>query len=290
MYNYGYPYNRKGGKALGAGGVSPFQILVKSDNTGASTDTQFTIPTNGGETYDYNVEWYEDGNEGNSGSSSGETGDATIEFGSAGNYVVKITGDFPQIYFNNGGDKAKLLEVQQWGGIAWLSLENSFWGCSNMNLTATDTPDLSSVTSARLCFAICGSFTGNSSVGSWDVSNIQNMNNFFSYSPFNQDISGWDIGSVTDMNSMFRSNASFDQDLSSWDFSNVTNMGLFLQGGSLSTVNYDALLVQLESTNQNNSVSIHGGSSTYTSGGAGETARTALINDHSWTFTDGGAV
>jgi hypothetical protein len=31
-----------------------------------------------------------------------------------GTYTVSIRGDFPRIYFNNGGDRQKLLDIVQW--------------------------------------------------------------------------------------------------------------------------------------------------------------------------------
>ena len=108
------------------GGAAPsdpdFTMLVKTDNAGTSASDQFTIPTTG-TGYNYDVDW------GDGTTSTGVTGSTTHTFPSAGNYVVKISGAFPRIYFNNGGDKAKLLEVQNWGNIAWSSMERAFFGC-----------------------------------------------------------------------------------------------------------------------------------------------------------------
>jgi len=94
---------------------------------------------------------------------------------------------------------------------------------------------------------------------------------------------------LTNISAMLQ-NTSFDQDISAWDVSQLTTATNFLAGCTLSTVNYDALLIAWEAQSVQNNVTIHFGSSQYTSGGASETARTNLINDHSWSITDGGSV
>jgi len=245
MYTYGNMYLINsysfGG---GAAPVSPdFTMLVKTDNAGTSASDQFTIPTTGGG-YNYDVDW------GDGTTSTGVTGSTTHTFPSAGNYTVKISGAFPRIYFNNGGDKAKLLEVQNWGNIAWTSMERAFYGCSNMDVTATDVPDLSSVTNMFVMFFGASSLVGNSSFDNWDVSSVTNMRYIFNgassfnqplnwdvssvtnmeymlfgASSFNQDIGSWDVSSVTNMQNMFYGATSFNQDISSWNVSSVTNMG-----------------------------------------------------------------
>jgi len=65
--------------------------------------------------------------------------------------------------------------------------------------------------------------TFNQDIGSWDVSNVTDMNNMFASTPFNQDISSWDVGNVKNMESMFL-NSSFNQPIGEWDVSNVTSM------------------------------------------------------------------
>ena len=72
-------------------------------------------------------------------------------------------------------------------------------------------------------------FAFNQNIGSWDVSNVTNMEQMFYFATtFNQDISSWDVSNVTDMNNMFYKATAFNQDLSSWDVSSVTNMDRML--------------------------------------------------------------
>lgn len=237
-------------------GFRPFIMSVKTDNAGTSTSTQFTIPTFGAG-YNYRVEY--DGN-----ILLNQTGNVTLEFGVAGTYDVKIYGDFPQIYFNNTGDKSKLVDIKQWGSIAWSSMQGAFWGCNSLTaVTATDAPDLSNVTVMSNMFRSCSSLT-------------------------TLDVSNWNVSSVINMSNMFRQCTSLTAlDVSLWNVVLVTNFTDFLLSTTLDTPSYDAMLIQFEATNQNNVLSFHGGNSRHTAGSAAATARAALIADHSWTITDG---
>jgi surface protein len=145
-------------------------------------------------------------------------------YASAGNYVIKVSVGLERILFNNGGDRLKLLEIQNWGDIVWgASQEGAFWGCSNMQLTATDAPNLSGVTSMLTYFRNCTIFNGN--IGNWDVSSVADMTRmFFNAAAFNQDIGSWDVSSVTNMSFMFSGAAAFNQDIGSWDVSSVNTM------------------------------------------------------------------
>ncbi|MEQ9231153.1 MAG: hypothetical protein RIF46_10760, partial [Cyclobacteriaceae bacterium] len=112
-----------------------FVTTWKTDNTGPSEDNQIMIPVKSGHTYDYTVYW------GDGTVDENVTGAITHTYPEAGTYSVAISGDFPAIYFNNAGDKEKLLSIDNWGDIAWESMVSAFRGCSNMTLTATDAPD-----------------------------------------------------------------------------------------------------------------------------------------------------
>lgn len=99
-----------------------------------------TIPTTG-TSYNYDVDWENDGVF----DDIGLTGNASHIYTTAGTYTVAIRGSFPRIYFNNSGDKDKIMSVEQWGNIAWSSMEGAFYGCNNLVINATDSPDLSNV-------------------------------------------------------------------------------------------------------------------------------------------------
>src|SRR5690606_20078663 len=139
---------------------------------GASGPTQISIPTTGSG-YNYDIQWTSVADATVTGSLTGQTGDVTITFPAAGIYMVSITGDFPRIYFNDAGDKEKILTVEQWGNIAWTSMESAFYGAINLQVNATDAPDLSRVTSTAMMFGMATSL--NNDLSHWDVSNVTTM-------------------------------------------------------------------------------------------------------------------
>ncbi len=194
-----------------------FIITVKTDNEGDSNSTQFTIPTASGLSYDYSVDCENDGGL----DPAGLSDDYTCNYSTAGTYTIAIYGTFPRIVFNNGGDKDKILSINQWGTQQWSAMQAAFYGCSNLNISATDTPDLSHVTDASLMFKEATNF--NSPIGDWNVSTIVNFSFMLSSTSFNQDISAWDLSSARYMSSMFMYSP-FNQDISSWDVSGITNM------------------------------------------------------------------
>ncbi|MCL6296747.1 BspA family leucine-rich repeat surface protein, partial [Jejuia spongiicola] len=109
-------------------------------------------------------------------------------YASAGVHTIRIIGTFPRIYFNNTGDKDKIQTVEQWGINPWASMEKAFWGCKNLNITATDAPDLSQVTNMNLMFAESGM---NQNINHWNVSTITQMYRLFFNSNFNQPLHLW---------------------------------------------------------------------------------------------------
>lgn len=205
--------------------LNPFITTWKTDNPGTSDSLQITIPTHEPSWRDYrfDIDW------GDGTFSYNRSFSPTHTYDSAGVYTVRITGDFPQIFFNFGGDREKLLTIEQWGDIQWSSMQDAFEGCSNLNITNPDIdrPDLSRVTSLASMFRGCSAFNG--AIGHWDVGNVQIFDELFTFCEvFNQDIGGWDMSSATSLFQMLRGNYKFNQDLNAWDVSNVTNMeGLF---------------------------------------------------------------
>ncbi|MEZ4810806.1 MAG: BspA family leucine-rich repeat surface protein [Allomuricauda sp.] len=212
-----------------AGKECPFVTTWKTDNPGASADNQITIPTFPGETYNYTVEW------GDGTSDNNVTGDITHTYATLGTQEVSISGDFPRIFFAEGDkDYEKLIAVNQWGNVGWTSMAGAFGRCTNMDVTASDIPDLSNVESMQSMFWECSSLVGNDSFSNWDVGNVTDMFGVFRYAPlFNQDIGSWNVSNVTDMGALFLEASSFNQDISGWDVSKVTRMVNLFSGASL---------------------------------------------------------
>ena len=231
------PSDEAAGQATDAS-LDDFVITVKTDNPGTSSDIQFTIPTSGIE-YDYNVDCDNDGTN----DITGATDDTTCNYATAGTYTVRIKDNtgagtgFPQIYFDDSGDKDKLLTIEQWGTGNWISMNSAFKGCSNLTtINATDIPNVSGVSDMQWMFAYARVFNGN--LNGWDTSQVTNMTAmFFGAYAFNGNISGWDTGQVTNMTAMFWGAKAFNQDIGDWDTSHVTNM--YEMFGAASAFNQD---------------------------------------------------
>ncbi len=246
----------------------------KTKWTVSGGNTSITIPTVSGLTYSYQVDWNGDGDYLDANESTLHTGNATHDFGSAGTYTINIKGTFPRIHFNNTGDKDKIVSIDQWGAIPWSSMENAFYGCTNLRVSDNaGIPNLGSVTNLTGMFRSSGiSTTGR--LSDWDVSKVRQFNNMFrDASSFNQTLENWDIGSATSMNDMFNG---------------VT---------TISTANYDSTLIGWATQDEKetqipNTITFHGGNSRYC---RSNTLRTKLMNatgssGHGWTITDGNSL
>ena len=205
-----------------------FVTVWKTDNTEVgSTDSRsvkLPMKAHGSETPLYDANW--DCDNASSVWETGLTGEAIHTYPTEGTYTVCTKGFIPRFSLH-GGDNLKLLEVRQWGNNEWRTMEGAFTYAENMQITATDAPDLSNVESMARTFIYATSF--NQYIGHWDTSNVTNMTEVFTgASSFNQDIGSWDTSRVTTMAYMFYEASSFNQDISGWNVSNVTNMeGIF---------------------------------------------------------------
>ena len=147
--------------------------------------------------------------------------------------------------------------------------------------------NVSNVTSMNSMFQLAAAF--NQNIGSWNTSNVTSMGSMFTgATAFNQNIGSWNTSKVWQMGEMFKDAIAFDQNIGSWNITKVDFMQDFFFGVTLSTANYDALLIGWGAQAAREEVNFNAGSSKYTAGGAAEAARTHLIDVHVWAITDGG--
>ena len=283
-----------------------FVFNVKTDNTGTSNNDQFTLPLVS--TFNIltaSVDWG-DGNT-NLISSSAQA-NKTHTYSSAGTYTVKMTQTTGTVgikgfKFNNGGDKLKILNVENWGNINF-DQPNVFSGCANLTCTAPDFPFAIGDVSSTL-FLSCTALTS-MDVTRWDVSNMTNIGLLFNgctnLSDF--DPSGWDVGNVTNTNALFKNCEKMDFSLADWNLSSMEQTAdggkglknLFAdQPGSIvvgiSTANYDATLIgwaanPLTPDNLNPDM----GDAKYTETNTLVSSSRSSLEQRGWNFTDGGAV
>lgn len=198
-------------------------------------NSQLVIPTIPGEAYNYNVYWEIVG--GTSGTATGVTGDFTLSVGPMMSQTVRIeiSGQFPRLGMERLPETnpsqspgllpspLQILSVEQWGDIAWTSMERAFLNATRLQVNANDAPDLSGVTSLKEMFSGARSF--NAPIGHWDVSNITDMSRLFhNAAAFNQNLSAWNVARVTDMSRMFYGAEKFNGDIGGWNVSQVTDM------------------------------------------------------------------
>lgn len=200
--------------------------------------------------------------------------------------------------------------MNQWDVSTCTDLDAVFRNCPNFN-QPLDEWDVSSSTSFNATFRDASVFDQdismwemsqaisvphmfrsaiafNQPIGNWNITdNLITLSNTFSgASSFNQDLSSWDVSNVTLMVFTFNATA-MDQDLSAWDVTALTDASSVFQSTTMSTANYSALLIAWEAQAVNDNVPFHGGAATYNA--SSSAARQRLIDDHTWTITDGGA-
>ncbi len=207
-----------------------------------------TVTASTNHSIDYDILW------GDGSSDMGvTTRNHTHTYTNTGTYTVTINRKFPGFKFNNDSSKDKIVSLEQWGDIALKNMSTAFYGCSNLQINATDSPNLKTVASMYRAFK--GAISFNADINHWDISKITDMrevfygatnfnsdlNNwnmlnvlntsgmFYGATSFNGKIDKWNTANITTMNRMFNGATSFNQDISSWNVSQVTNMANMLK-------------------------------------------------------------
>ena len=219
-----------------------FVSTWKTDNAGTSNDNQITLPLEASGTYDFSIYWG-DGTKSDITAYDqvlqSETVAVTHSYPIAGTYEVQIDGVINGFRFNDGGDKAKITDISQWGDLLLGNLARYFYGCANLTVTATDILDVSGVSNFAHMFHNCTSLT-TLNVSNWDVSNSMSFSGtFYGCSELiTLDVSSWDTSDLKNISSMFRGCIKLKSlDMSGWDTSKITTgRYLFLDCSALTTV------------------------------------------------------
>lgn len=295
-----------------------FTLKIDTTKAGSASDT-FILPLGTGVNFDGVIAW----GDGSTTRLSSAPGDVSHTYPAAGIYIVRCwefkAGGFPRVYFNNAGDKAKVLEVLQWGQNEWSTFQNAFFGCSNLIITATDAwkAKTRKVTNLGATFRGC---TILRPFQPFDTSAVTDMSNLFhtcsalTAFPFRQTskvttfnnlcyVNGItsfpmiDTGAVANWSAAFQSCtglAGFD--FPALDMHAITNGANMMYGVNISKASYNSMLDQL--ANGRGSIPAASASSVTfrvdahydasTGGYDGTAARSYLTGTKTWTITDAG--
>lgn len=209
-------------------------IVLEIDTTkGGSASDTFILATSDFSADDYNIAWG-DGND----DDILQTGSPSHTYSVGGLYTVTITGDIGRIYFNNGGDRSKILAVSLLPMTDNI-FDRSFYGCNNLVSVAGTIND--SVSTTSRAFLQCNTLTS----FSVDLpSSLINMDQMFN----NCILTGWESNipsGVTNMSQCFRSN-----NLTAWASSlpaNCLSYSRAWEGNALDQTSVDFIIVDIES-------------------------------------------
>jgi surface protein len=230
-------------------------------STGSSTATQVKLPLVSTGTYNFSVNW---GDGTTDTITTWNQAQVTHTYSTSKLYQITITGTCYGWQFNAGGDRLKLLSVQQWGNAFRLGNATGYFsGCENLELQqVADVLDLTGTTTFLNMFSSCLKLTTVRNINSWVTTNVTIMSNaFINALNFDDNIGAWDVSNVTSLSGMFNittttkgvfnnggsntiknwntsKNTSlvttfqgqklFDQEIGTWDVSKVTSLnGLF---------------------------------------------------------------
>jgi hypothetical protein len=311
-----------------SGGAISTDFIMTIDTTKAgSASNTFILRCGNYGVYSAIIEW---GDGTTSTITAWNDADLTHVYSVGGVYTVKISGHLPWINFIDTGDKLKVMSIENWGGNEWESFDNSFFGCRNMVINATDTPVLSNLTqgtdgrffrafyntgittipnfknwSSEYIFVAPSMFNGCLSLTNLDMSGM-NFSNCTSFGTsgvegmFNGcinldsiNVTGMILNSVNNVSCgvMFQNIGTFDlAGLDTWNIGKINAFNNFLNNSKITTVEYDKLLISWDNQDAVNSLSVNFGTSQYTLLSASATARAGLISNDLWTITDGGGI
>ena len=204
----------------------PMIIVVDTTKAGSASNT-FVLPIIKATSETVKIYW------GDGTSSMGVNGNNTHIYAASGVYTVKIESKvFGGIYFNDGGDKAKIVRVVSFGRGVVRSLTASFYGCSSF--IAIDDPTLISIgADATSIFRGCSLLP---TIPNIDFSKVTNAYAAFGFMSSLTTVPLFNLSKCTSTRSMFYQCTGLTT-VPLFDLSSVTNTyAMFYQCNGLTTV------------------------------------------------------
>jgi len=200
------------------GAAAPMFISTWDTTQAGSANDTIVLPLVSNGDYDFYVKWGDGSIDNITGYNQSEV---THQYENTGIYTIKIFGDISGWRFAAVGDDDKILNISQWGPLT-INSDRAFGGCSLLDLSATDSPTITSTNGCQYLFDGCSSLTSGG-LDNFDVglaTSLQGM--FVNCTGFNDAaVRSFDLTNITSMNSMFYNCDAFDVSLSGMDFTNV---------------------------------------------------------------------
>jgi hypothetical protein len=264
--------------------ANQFVSVWKTDNTGFTNDDQIKLPLTSGGSYDFLVDWG-DGKQDRI--TAYNQAEVTHTYASAGSYTVTISGECDGWRFNNSSytDKEKLIEIKNCGCLN-ISNDNAFYGCKKLLFTCSDELNVVGLTNAGALFRDCEL---TEKVPYFDFSNITSARYMMYECHALTEVPFYNTSALVDGLGMMERCYNLTE-VPMFDFSALTNGTNIMKSvgalaGGFSTQNYSDLLIHLDTLTLQNSVNFYVNAN-YNS--AGSTAKSNIISNHSWNFTDAG--
>ncbi len=176
-------------------------------------------------------------------------------------------------------------DTSGWNTSAVTNMSWMFYGATSAN---PDTSGWNTEMVRNMSLMFRNAPSANPDTSGWNTGAVINMGGMFhSAISANPDTSGWNTVAVIDMSWMFLNAPSFDRDLGSWNVTAMTNADKMFNGVTLSTANYESLLIGWNAQALQPGVTFDGGNSTVCSESA-IAAKNHMISSDSWTISDGG--
>ena len=228
----------------------PMIIVVDTTKAGSASNT-FVLPIIKAASETVKIYW------GDGTNSVGVNGDNTHVYAASGVYTVKIESKiFGGVFFNNKGDRLKLIAINSAGMGIVSNTTKMYYGCANLlsaniynaillnadasyifhsctALTSVPLFNLAHATNATGMFYLCSSIT---TVPLLNLSNVTNTSSMFFQCSSLMSVPLFDLSSVTNAGSMFLGCTPLTV-IPFFDLSKVTNAaGMFYQCSNITTV------------------------------------------------------